>query len=260
MQTAIVTGGGGSLGTGIAKCLKADGWRVIVADIRGEAAARTTADLGPPAEAMTVDVSDRAAAGAMMDNVVARFGSIEGLVNCAGGTSGSGLPNVPFMETDPAFRDRLMAANLYGIFNCCHAVLPHMMRAKAGAIVNISSGAGIPGGPAVTARRRNAVVYSAIKGGVIAFGQSLALEVGPHGIRVNAIAPGRAVSTTHDLEAIRAKQKQEEALQPGSSRQSPLGRLLQPEDIGDAAAFLLSKRAEHITGCLYDLTGGLRLY
>ena len=259
MQTAIVTGGGGSLGAGISKCLKADGWRVIVAS-RGAAAAETAKALGAPAEAYTVDVSDRIAVGKMIDGVVARFGALEGLVNCAGGTSGSGLPNVPFMQTDPACRERLMGANLYGVMNCCHAALPHMMRAKRGAIVNVSSGGGIAGGPAVTARRRGAAVYSAIKHGVIVFTQSLALEAGPHGIRVNSIAPGRAVSTSHDLKYLLAKQKEEEALQPGSSRQSPLGRMLQPEDVGEAAAFLLSERACHITGCLYDLTGGLRLY
>lgn len=259
MLTAIVTGGGGSLGAGISRCLKADGWRVIVAS-RSAAASKMAKELGAPAEAYTVDVADRAAVGKMIDEVVGRFGALDGLVNCAGGTSGSGLPNVPFMETDAAFRDQLMAANLYGVMNGCHAALPHMMRAKRGVIVNISSGAGIPGGPAVTARRRGAAVYSAIKHGVIVFTQALALEVGPYGIRVNTIAPGRAVSTAHDLQYLLAKQKEEEARQPGSSRQSPLGRLLQPDDIGAAAAFLMSERACHITGCLYDLTGGLRLY
>ncbi len=261
MKTALVTGAGGALGNGITKCLVADGWRVVAADFRPHMAEGTAKEVGPDkVEAIGLDVRDYAAVTKAVAAIVDKYGAIDGLVNCAGGTGGVGVKNMPFMETTPAIRDTIMGANLYGVLTCCHVALPHMMKAKKGAIVNISSGAGIPGGPHIWARRRNAVVYSSVKHGVIVFTQSLAQEVGPYGIRVNSIAPGRAVSTHQSPETIAKLQALEEARQPGSSRQSPLGRMLQAEDIGDTATFLLSERASHVTGCLYDLTGGLRLY
>jgi NAD(P)-dependent dehydrogenase (short-subunit alcohol dehydrogenase family) len=262
MRTALVTGAGGALGTGITKCLVADGWRVVAADLIGERAEKTAKSYANPdkVEAIELDVRDRKAVGAAIDAIVERYGRIDGLVNCAGGTGGVGVDNMPFMQTTPEIREKIMGANLFGVLNCVHAVLPHMIKQKKGAIVSISSGAGIPGGPAVVARRRGAAVYSACKHGVIVFTQSLAQEVGQYGIRLNTIAPGRAVSTHQTLDKIKEIQKREEALAPGSSRQSPLGRMLQAEDIGDAATFLLSEKAAQITGCCYDLTGGLRLY
>ena len=260
MRTALVTGGGGALGTGITQCLVADGWRVVVADLLGDRAEKTAKMFEDKAEAIELDVRDRKAVGAAMEAIVKRHGAIDGLVNCAGGTGGVGVDNMPFMQTTPESREKVMGGNLFGVLNCCHAVLPHMIEQKKGAIVSISSGAGIPGGPAVVARRRGAAVYSACKHGVIVFTQSLAQEIGPYGIRANTIAPGRAVSTHQTLDKIQEIQKREESLAPGSSRQSPLGRMLQAEDIGDTATFLLSDKAGQITGCCFDLTGGLRVY
>lgn len=262
MKTAMVTGAGGALGTGISKCLIADGWRVFVADFKFDMAEKKAAELGGGEIAIPInlDVRDRDAVGKAVDDIVARYGAIDGLVNCAGGTGGVGVDNMPFMKTTPEVRDKIIGANLFGVLNCTHAVLPHMMKAKKGAIVSISSGAGIPGGPAVTARRQGAVIYSAVKHGVIVFTQAVAQEIGPYGIRANSIAPGRAVSTHKSIEEIRKIQAMEEARAKGASRQSPLGRMLQAEDVGDCATWLLSDKACHVTGCVYDLTGGLRLH
>ncbi len=262
MKTAMVTGAGGALGTGISKCLIADGWRIIVADFKLDMAKMKAEEMGGGdiAVPVEVDVRDRNAVGKVVDNIVARYGAIDGLVNCAGGTGGVGVSNMPFMETTPDVRARLLGANLFGVLNCTHAVLPHMMKAKKGAIVSIASAAGIPGGPAVTARGRGATIYATVKHGVIVFTQAVAQEIGPYGIRANSIAPGRAVSSHKSMEDIQKIREKEEAEAKGSSRQSPLGRTLEAEDVGDCATWLLSDKACHITGCVYDLTGGLRLH
>jgi 3-oxoacyl-[acyl-carrier protein] reductase len=120
-------------------------------------------DIAVPIE---VDVRDRDAVGKVVDDIVARYGAIDGLVNCAGGTGGVGVTNMPFMETTPDIRDRLLGANLFGVLNCTHAVLPHMMKAKKGAIVSIAS--------AVTPRGRGATIYATVKHGVIVFTQAVA--------------------------------------------------------------------------------------
>ena len=131
-----------------------------------------------------------------------------------------------------------MEVNLKGVFNCCHAVLPHMIAARRGGIVSITAARGLRGGT-------KASIYSAAKAGIIVFSQSLAQEVGPHGIRVNTVAPGNT--------AARWKTTAEES-------RSPLGRPTYPEDVGEAVAFLLSDAASHITGSCIDVSGGTALH
>ena len=115
------------------------------------------------------------------------------------------------------------------------------------------------GGPP-TSRQSGAAVYSATKAGVIAFTQALAQEVGPLGIRVNAVAPGRNESRFKPLDRMIAMQASEEQQESGSGRESPLKRFGTPADIGDAVAYLLSPRAGYVTGVCLDLTGGIRLH
>jgi 3-oxoacyl-[acyl-carrier protein] reductase len=103
-------------------------------------------------------------------------------------------------------------------------------------------------------------VYSATKAGVIAFTQALAQELGPFGIRVNAVSPGRNESRAKPLARMLEMQKLEEGKESGSGRVSPIGRFGTPKDIGDAVSFLLSQQASYITGCCLDLTGGIRLH
>ena len=109
-------------------------------------------------------------------------------------------------------------------------------------------------------RQSGAAVYSATKAGVIAFTQALAQELGAHGIRVNAVAPGRNESRAKPLDKMIEMQAEEEKREPGSGRSSPVGRFGRPADIGDAVAFLLSDRASFITGICLDVTGGIRLH
>jgi NAD(P)-dependent dehydrogenase (short-subunit alcohol dehydrogenase family) len=168
------------------------------------------------------------------------------------------VPKGPLVDSLPEHWDRMIGVNLYGTFNCCHAVAPYFKKQERGAIVSIASGAGMRGGPP-TSRQSGAAVYSATKAGVIAFTQALAQELGPHGIRVNAVAPGRNESREKPLAKMLEMQVAEEARDPGSGRLSPLGRFGRPSDIGDAVAFLLSEEASYITGSCLDLTGGIRL-
>jgi NAD(P)-dependent dehydrogenase (short-subunit alcohol dehydrogenase family) len=261
MPSAIVTGGGGALGRGICSALVSGGWRVVIADVV-EAYARETATAlnAPGATGVKVfDVAVLPDVQRAFAQVADEHGGIDGLVNCAGGAMALKIRKGSLIESTPDEWDRLIGVNLYGTFNCCHTAAQYMKKAARGCIVNIASGAGLRGGPPVS-RQSGAAVYSATKAGVIAFTQALAQELGPHGIRVNAVAPGRNESRFKPLGKMVEMQRIEEQREAGSGRQSPLGRFGTPADIGDAVAFLLSDRASYITGTCLDLTGGIRLH
>jgi 2-hydroxycyclohexanecarboxyl-CoA dehydrogenase len=261
MPTVMVTGGAGALGGGAARALLSRGWRVIVADIDGDFARPELASwqVGERAILELLDVTDRAAVTAAIDGIVARFGTLDALVNCAGGSLYLRVPKADFVASDPAHWDRTIAVNLFGTLNCCHAAALHMKRARHGSIVNTASGAGLRGGPPSN-RQTGAAVYSATKAGIVALTQALAQELGPHGIRVNAVAPGRNESRGKTQDDLAAMQQAEEAREPGSGRASPLLRFGTPADIGNAIAFLLSAEAGYLTGTCLDLTGGIALH
>jgi NAD(P)-dependent dehydrogenase (short-subunit alcohol dehydrogenase family) len=259
MPVALVTGAG-ALGAGIGRALVAKGWRIVVADVVAAYARELTDSLGGSsvAVAKALDVRDYDAVTRLVAESVAEMGGLDALVNGAGGTMALKVPKGPLVDSLPEHWDRMIGVNLFGTFNCCHAVAQHLKKQKRGAIVSIASGAGMRGGPP-TSRQSGAAVYSATKAGVIAFTQALAQELGPHGIRVNAVAPGRNESREKPLAKMLEMQAVEEARDPGSGRLSPLGRFGRPSDIGDAVAFLLSEEASYITGSCLDLTGGIRL-
>jgi NAD(P)-dependent dehydrogenase (short-subunit alcohol dehydrogenase family) len=261
MPVAIVTGGGGALGKGISIALAAAGWRIVIADMVPEFAQETAAALGSAA-APTIkilDVTDLAAVQKTFADVAEKHGRIDALVNAAGGALALRVEKGPLVDNRPLDWDKMIGVNLYGTFNCCHTAAKYMKAAKKGGIVSIASGAGMRGGPPAS-RQSGAAVYSATKAGVIAFTQALAQELGPHGIRVNAVAPGRNESRDKPLAKMLEMQAEEEASEPGSGRASPLIRFGTPADIGDAIAFLLSEQASYITGTCLDLTGGIRLH
>ena len=260
MRVAIVTGGGGALGKGICIALAARGWRVAIVDIKLAFAQEVAATLDQSrvAAVTRLDVVDGAEVSRVFAGIAEEHGGIDALVNCAGGAMALGVPKGTLVESSPEHWDRFIGVNLYGTFNCCHAAALYMKKAGRGGIVSIASGAGMRGGPPVS-RQSGAAVYSATKAGVIAFTQALAQELGPFGIRVNAVSPGRNESRAKPLAKMMEMQASEEARQAGSGRQSPLGRFGTPDDIGKAVAFLLSEEASYITGSCLDLTGGIRL-
>jgi NAD(P)-dependent dehydrogenase (short-subunit alcohol dehydrogenase family) len=240
LPLALITGGGSLIGEGIACALTARGWQVAVTDIKLDLARNVALAAGgmPHAEAFALDATDRAQMDATVKTLLDRHGGIDALVNAAGGMRGLGIPKADFVDTTPEMWERILTANFKSVLNCSHAVLPAMIAAKRGAIVSIAASRGLRGGP-------GASLYSAAKAAIIVFSQSLAQEVGRHGIRVNTIAPGNA----------EARWKTEEA-----AERSPLGRATSSADIGNAVAFLLSDDAAHITGSCLDLSGGTALH
>jgi NAD(P)-dependent dehydrogenase (short-subunit alcohol dehydrogenase family) len=241
MPLAFLTGGGSAIGEGITRCLIARGWTVAVTDIDLDLARQvaTIAGGAPGAEALALDATDRAGVDTTVADLLARHGRIDALVNAAGGMRGLGIPKADFADTTPAVWNRILDVNLQSALHCTHAVLPGMIAAKRGAIVSIAAGRGLRGGP-------QASIYSAAKAAIIVFSQSLAQEVGRHGVRVNCIAPGNA----------EARWKTSD---PDASR-SPLGRATSGDDVGRAVAFLVSDDAAHITGSCLDLSGGVALH
>jgi 2-hydroxycyclohexanecarboxyl-CoA dehydrogenase len=238
-KIAIVTGGGQGIGRAIAEKLAAEGATVVVTDLVGQNASQT-ADGLPGAVAMGVDVTDRQGVQAMADQVVQLFGRIDVLVNNAGWDKAS-----PFVDSEPGDWDRAIAVNLYGVLHTCKAALPIMAAQGSGAVVNLGSDAGRVGSS-------GEAVYSAAKGGVIAFTKSLAREMARHQVRVNCVCPG---PTDTALFASFAGPKLREAL----TKAIPFRRLGQPADVANVVAFLSSDEASFVTGQTVSVSGGLTM-
>ena len=238
-RVAIVTGSGQGIGRGIALCLARAGAHVVIADQAAERIAPVAAaveDLGVQALGLTIDVSRSEDVQRMVQQTIQRFGKIDILVNDAGKVVVKQM-----IEQNEADWDRVVDTNLKGVFLCCRYVVPEMIARKRGAIVNIASIAAFH----VTVPH---VPYAASKAGVVALTRDLAYEVARDGIRVNAIAPGPI--ETPMSQAVSAEQRQ------GIIRTVPLGRMGQPEDIGQAAVFLVSDAASFITGATLPVAGG----
>lgn len=245
-RVAIVTGGASGLGRGIARALAAEGARVAILDLN-EAGAREAADAirsaGGEACAIRTDVTARADVEAGVAEVLRRYGAVHVLVNNAGWDR-----PMPFLETDEAFWDRILALNLKAHFHLAQVVLPHMIRQGSGKIVGIASDAGRVGST-------GEAVYSAAKGGVIAFTKTLAREMARHRINVNCICPGPSDTPLFQTEVAAGKPGLAEALK----KAIPWGRLGTPEDVAGAVVFLASGEAAFITGQTLSVSGGLTM-
>jgi 2-hydroxycyclohexanecarboxyl-CoA dehydrogenase len=241
-KIAVVTGAGSGIGRATAQALASKGAHVVVADIDpagGEATASTIREQGGKAEFMPVDMTDSASIEAIAAAAQARFGPIGILVNGAGwGRNG------PFVEGSSEFWNKLIALNLVGPMTLAKALLPAMMQAGGGKIVNIASDAGRVGSLGET-------VYSAAKGGLIAFTKSLARETARYQVNVNCVCPGP--TDTPLMAAVPDKVK--EAL----TKAIPFRRLGKPEEVADAVVFFASEHASYITGQVLSVSGGLTM-
>ncbi|MDP7161445.1 MAG: 3-oxoacyl-ACP reductase family protein [Dehalococcoidia bacterium] len=241
-KTAIVTGGAHGLGRAIALRLADDGADVMVADLLEGDAAAVAAEVrtrGRRAVSYEVDVSDSGAVSGMVMATVEVLGCIDILVNDAGVSGES-----PLLDMKESFWDRVMGVNLKGNFLCSQAVAREMVaRGGGGAIVNITSTAGANARPGASA-------YASSKAGIIQFTRVLALELGQHGIRVNAVGPGMTLTGSE------VKPAPSQKYQGAFVGQVPMGRAGVPGDIAAAVAFLASPDATYINGQVIFVDGG----
>ena len=241
-KIALVTGAAGGFGEGIARLFVAQGARVMIADLDGAKASQVAADLGPSARAVACDVSKSADVQAAVQACVDAFGIPDVVVNNAGTTHRS----QPMLDVDEATFDRVFNVNVKSIFHMTHAVVPLMRQRRQGSIINVGSTAGIRPRPGLT-------WYNASKGAVNLMSKSMAAELGPDNIRVNAICPVMGATGlieqflgTSDTPESRAK------VVAGI----PLGRLSTPDDVAQAALYLASDASCFITGVELPVDGG----
>lgn len=243
-QVAIVTGASRGIGLAIARRFCQEGARLALAATdaaRGEAALASLAKQGAEAIFVRTDVTERDGVEALVEQTVEAFGAPEILVNNAGIHD-----KAPFTEESEDLWDRMYRVNVMGSVLPSQAVVRRMKQKGAGSIVNISSKAGVVGEPGHTA-------YSASKGAVVAMTRGMAVELAPHGIRVNCICPG-PVETDMLREDVPTEQGRAEL-----AAQAPLGRIGQPIDVADAAVYLASAESDWCTGQALNLDGGLSI-
>ena len=244
-EVAIVTGGAGGIGEAAAHAIASRGVRVAVADLRpaaAEEAAERLKTAGLDVEPVTVDISNEVSVRAMVDAVLGRWGRIDILVNNAGVESSK-----PFLEIGLEEYERVMRVNTTGVWLCCQAVIPAMLRQGSGCIVNVSSVAGQLGGGLL-----GTAAYATSKGAVITLTKALAREFAKSGIRVNAISPSLTMTDF--------AQRQLDRLAPGTLERviamTPIGRVGQAAEIAAVINFLTSPQATFVAGHVLNVDGG----
>lgn len=246
-KRAIVTGGGSGIGRDLCLRLAQEGSEVAIFDLNlagAEETARSIVETGGKAKAYEVNIADRAAVDAAVRDVEAN-GPIHALVNNAGWDR-----PMPFLQTDGDFWKKVIDINLYGPLNMHHSVLPGMVANGGGAIVNIASDAGRVGSS-------GEAVYSACKGGIIAFSKTIAREYARKNIRVNTVCPGP--TDTRLLEEFRGEGTGE-GLVEAMKKVIPMRRIGQPSDYAGIVAFLVSDDASFILGQTISVSGGLTMH
>ncbi len=237
-KVAIITGAAKGIGFSTAQRFAQEGAIAILADMNLESVKAAAAQI-PNAQAYAMNVTDRASIQAVVDQVMQKHGRIDILINNAGITQDARLVKM----TEAQF-DAVIDVNLKGVFNCTQLIVPHMLEVGSGSIVNASSVVGIYGNFGQTN-------YSATKFGVIGFTKTWARELGPKGIRVNAVCPGFIAT-----EMVKAMP---ENILQDIERRSWLGRLGTPEEIANVYLFLASNEASFINGVALEVSGGISL-
>jgi 3-oxoacyl-[acyl-carrier protein] reductase len=239
-KVVVVTGAARGIGRAIALALAREGAAIVVVDVDQERIQQVVQEieaLGRQAVAIAADVSDRQAVQQLVGGAVSRFGRLDILVNNAGIIRRGG-----FLEHEPEEWQRVLNVNLGGTFNCTKVAVPLMIKQGGGKIINISSVVGKMGDIA------SAPSYGTSKGAINTFTKSLARELAPYGITVNAVAP-HAIETEMSQGWSEEKRRQiVEAI--------PLKRLGQPEEVAEAVLFLASDGADFVTGHVLDVNGG----
>jgi NAD(P)-dependent dehydrogenase (short-subunit alcohol dehydrogenase family) len=249
MMKVLITAGASGIGLAVARAFHAARAQICICDIDDAGLQRAATEM-PGLVALHCDVGDRDAVTAMVAEAVARLNGLDVLVNNAG----IGGPTQPLHEMDPAAWDAVLRVNLTGTFDVTRHAIPHLIRSGGGAIITMSSAAGRFG-------YANRSPYSATKWALIGLTKTLAIELGGHGIRVNAIAPGavdgeraervfrgRAELTGQSIEAVRSLAMTNQSLK----------RLIDPNDIGALAVFLASGAAKSISGQVIPIDGDMQ--
>ncbi len=248
-RVAIITGGASGIGQETVRRFAREGAKTVIADLMMEKASELAEHLrfqGHEAIAIRTDVTSLDEARTLARFAMDAYGQIDILANIAGGSAGPVIRTKHSLFADSTRErwDEMIGLNLYGALNCTRAVINHMIQRHSGAVVNVASTAGMIG-------MQKAAVYSAAKGGVIAFTKALAKEVGEYGINVNCVSPGIVGSA-------RVRQMREDMVQQWLEG-IPLGRLATPEEVADVIVFLSSDEASYVTGENVTVAGGLVL-
>jgi len=240
-RVALVTGGSRGIGKAVSLALARAGANVVINYHKDKAAAEQTcreAQLtGCETVAIMADISDKNQAEKLISQTISQFGRLDIIINNAGVWQRTPINEKPFSEVE-----KMLNVNLMGTFYTIMSAVPHLIKQKSGNIINISS---------TSAQRGEAYysAYSAAKGAVISLTKSLALELAPHNIRVNCVAPGW-VKTDMSREALKAETGDE------ITGQIPLGRVADPAEIAGPILFLASKMSSYVTGEILNVNGG----
>jgi 2-hydroxycyclohexanecarboxyl-CoA dehydrogenase len=240
-KVAIVTGAGGGIGSAIAKRLASEGAYVIVTDMNGDGASAVVAEIeaaGGEAVAIVADIANGEACRELIAKVIDRKGRIDVLCNNAGINRRGNLLSITEDDWRLSF-----AVNIDSMFHLCKAVIPHMIEAGGGAIVNTASQWGLYPAP-------NHIAYNVTKAAVASFTQNLARDYAPHKIRVNAVCPGEIHTPMLEAGVIRSGRTIADL-----DKLVPFGRIGKPEEVAALVAFLASNEAEFMCGSLVEITG-----
>lgn len=240
-KVVLVTGAGGGIGGAIARRFADEGGIVLVCDVNAEGAEAVAQEIttaGKTAFARAFNLSDKTAVQKIVDDAIAKFGRIDVVINNAGV-----MRRGPLLDITDEDWDLTMNVNLNAMYFMCKSVLPHMISAGGGAIVNTASQWGLYPAP-------GHIAYNVSKAAVVAFTQNLARDYAPDKVRVNAVCPGEILTPMVEAKLIESGKSVEEL-----NAKVPFGRVGKPEEVAALMAFLASDEAPYMTGSIVEITG-----